>query len=92
MEEDVKLCKDCKWCNAFKNCTYEVTDGDGLEIRTDYVNGGKIIIKGQRTYNNCDWNRSSSWKEQFDDVICGTEGRWFEPKKHGIFKRIFSRS
>lgn len=71
------LCKDCRWCQF-----YAIDDGVGSRClspqnpnTTNLVSGG---IEYAKIY--CSTHRSIL-SASVSQPICGSEGRWFEPKE-----------
>lgn len=88
--ENVKLCKDCKWCTL----PYYTDDlcGQGHRDRNAECNHPKNIIKKTETsyitgelmdfsykIGTCKGQRGYSGDK--DDRFCGVDAFWFEPKE-----------
>lgn len=65
-KEEIRLCKDCKWC--IPNRLFSICSNPFITDDSDFFVNGKV----SDTYNSCEWAR------KYD---CGIKGKYWEPKE-----------
>ena len=74
------FCRDCKWCKpatdypadkqlTFAKCTHPNSNA--------HTTDAEYLVSGTRTVEG---HYCTTERERDYDILCGTEGRWFEPR------------